>query len=534
MKTTIFILIASILLLGSTLAGAKPLEEYIQEAQKHQQSGYIRESVKTMEEAVAEHPQSSDAHAYLGLYLGMSAGKTNDMTETMSFIETSFATLDKAVALLNVPDFFGKSEAGIEDLEFAVKTGRGKLSVEQMVTAYYLLGKTYQKKGALDKARNAWEEIIESAPGTELAKNAEESINQLARNAEEKKQLEAQKPPDSAAAKALRDEIEKHPGNIDVLLQLGKVYSDEGKYDEAEGTLKEAIGIDPTSVDAHKLLAMTLIGKVSGGYDQKIYENTDYRSNIAFELTRVLDAAVALAPDDIELRLWRGIMGVEMPFFVGKLDQGIEDLNRVVQSDAPDSTKAEALYGLGVAYRKKTTTSWIEVVSKHSDSPAAQLVFDSENPEVKRFHISKHKLPVLVIDFVLGFRDELEPQTVVWIEDEDGNFVKTLYVSGFSGYAKEKQINLPIWSSSSNFVDCDGVTGASIDLGHHIYVWDLKDHSGNRVKSGKYFVKVEVSYWPSMQYQLAETTLNLGQKEENTIVEQGNFIPYLEVTYYPK
>jgi len=226
-------------------------------------------------------------------------------------------------------------------------------------------------------------------------------------------------------------------------------------------------------------------------------------------------------------------MGVEMPFFVGKLDQGIEDLSRVVQSDAPDSTKAEALYGLGVAYRKKSTTSWIEVVSKHSNSPAAQLVFDSENPEVKRFHISKYKLPVLAIDFVLGFRDELAPQTVVWIEDGDGNFVKTLYVSGFAGHVQERQITLPMWAKSSNFADVDGITGASIDLGHHIYVWDLRDHSGGRVKSGKYTVKVEVSYWPSMQYQLAEASLNLGQKEEKTIVEQGNFIPYLEVTYHP-
>jgi hypothetical protein len=206
----------------------------------------------------------------------------------------------------------------------------------------------------------------------------------------------------------------------------------------------------------------------------------------------------------------------------------------VMESDAPNSLKAEALYWLGTAYRKKATTSWIEVVAEHSDSPAAQRVFDIMNPRVKRLDLSDYRTPVVTVDFVLGFQDELAPQTAVWIEDADGNFVKTLYVSGFAGYVKERQVTLPIWGNSSNFVDVDGVTGASIDVGHHIYVWDLKDLSGNEVKSGSYTVKVEVSYWPSMHYQLAQGAIEVGKKEHQTVSEEGNFIPYLEVTYYPE
>jgi hypothetical protein len=140
----------------------------------------------------------------------------------------------------------------------------------------------------------------------------------------------------------------------------------------------------------------------------------------------------------------------------------------------------------------------------------------------------------VTIDFVLGFQDELPPQTAIWIEDASGNFVKTLYVSGFAGFVKERQITLPIWAQASNFDDADAITAASIDIGHHIYVWDLRDHEGGKVASGQYTVKVEVSHWPSMQYQVAEAAIELGKKEARTIVEEGHFIPYLEVTYYPR
>ena len=79
----------------------------------------------------------------------------------------------------------------------------------------------------------------------------------------------------------------------------------------------------------------------------------------------------------------------------------------------------------------------------------------------------------------------------------------------------------------------DAVTRASINLGHHIYVWDLNDASGNRVKPGEYIIKVEVAYWPSMEYQLVSAALKLGKNQERAVTEEGNLIPYLEVKYYP-
>jgi len=331
----------------------------------------------------------------------------------------------------------------------------------------------------------------------------------------------------------LKEKVQTEPDNSALLVELGKTHFDAKQYEEARKVLKEAIKIDESNAEAYKWLVLTLREIAAKGYDEKIYENVDYRRNFAFEVYRALDKAVRLAPEDGEIRLLRGITGVEMPFFVHKLEQGIDDLNRVLRSDVSDSTKAEVLHWLGKAYEKKAMNYWIKVVSQNPNSEESKAIFNRMRPEVKRFDLSQYQPPVLAIDFILGFRDELQPQTAVWIEDRDGNFVKTIYVSGFSGHVKEKEVRLPKWANSSKFVDVDAVTGASINVGHHIYVWDLKDSLGRRVTAGEYVVKVEVAYWPSMQYQLVSAAVNLEEKGDQIIVEQGKFVPYLKVNYFP-
>ena len=331
----------------------------------------------------------------------------------------------------------------------------------------------------------------------------------------------------------LKEKVQTEPDNFALLVELGKTHFGAKQYEEARKVLKEAIKIDESNAEAYKWLVLTLREIAAKGYDEKIYENADYQRDLAFEVYRALDKAVRLAPEDGEIRLLRGIVGVEMPFFVHKLEQGIDDLNRVLQSDVSDSTKAEVLHWLGKAYQKKAMNYWIKVVSKDPNSEESKAIFDRMRPAVKRFDLSQYQPPVLAIDFILGFRDELEPQTAVWIEDKDGNFVKTIYVSGFSGHVREREVRLPKWANSSKFVDVDAVTGASINVGHHIYVWDLKDSLGRRVTAGEYVVKVEVAYWPSMQYQLVSAAVNLEEKGDQIIVEQGKFVPYLKVNYFP-
>lgn len=318
------------------------------------------------------------------------------------------------------------------------------------------------------------------------------------------------------------------------LVEQAKAHYKAGRYEEAGRFLQKAIDVDKRNVEAYKWLALTCREIITRGYDAKIYGNTNYFRKLAYVGYRSLDRAVRLAPEDMELRLMRGIAGVAMPFFIGKLDQGIDDLKRVLKSGAPDSAKTKAMYWLGKAYRKKGMHYWIKLVSKDPNSKTSKAIFEDIRPASERFDPSRYDRPLVAIDFLLGFQDELEPQTAVWIEDRSGNFVKTIYVSGFSGHAKETQVRLPKWAESSEFLDVDAVTGASIDLGQNIFVWDLKDYSGRKVPPGEYKVKVEVAYWPSKLYQLVETPIRLGDKGDRSVATEGHFIPYLEVVYFPE
>jgi hypothetical protein len=76
-------------------------------------------------------------------------------------------------------------------------------------------------------------------------------------------------------------------------------------------------------------------------------------------------------------------------------------------------------------------------------------VFNALEPNVPRWN-QVTKPPYLTIGFIMGYRDELAPQTAVWIQDQAGAFVKTVYVSGFSGNAKMKQVDLPVYADKSN------------------------------------------------------------------------------------
>jgi tetratricopeptide (TPR) repeat protein len=551
MKVLVKCFIIMAILLSLHTVQCKTIDEYIKEAEDYNNAGKLEEAIGTMEEAVKEYPNNSMAYTYLGQFIGMQAQRMSDFSKITEVIDRAFLMWDKAISLdshnlmarhlrgawgVSTPEFMGKLEKGIGDLKFLIgvyEQSTDPDAKEQLVSTYNLLGVGYQKQGGVEKAKETWNTIIEIAPETEYAKTAKENIDKIILAEEQQSEFDKSKKPDTPKIMELKERVLKDPNNSELLIELGKAYLDNENYGEAEKVLKEAISIEPSNVDAYKLLLLAFEGIGMGGYDIRIYMDTDFMTNLVFETMRFLDKAITLSPEDIELRLTRGTLGVNFPFFAGKLEQGIEDLNMVINSNAQDSIKAQAKFYLGFAYRKKARTQWIDVVKNYKDSRASKMVFDELNPNVKRIDISKVETPVVVIDFILGFADELAPQTAVWIEDKDGKFIKTIYVSGFSGYAKEKQVNLPRWAKSSNFSDTDGVTGASVDLGHHIYVWDLKDSIGKEVKSGEYVIKVEVSYWPSMQYQWVSANIDIGKKETKTIVEEGNLIPYLEVKYIP-
>lgn len=533
----------------ATLVSAKPLDQYVEEASGYREAGALDEAASIMKDAIAEHPDSAVAYAYLGLYRGMQAGATDNFMEAGELSIESFELLDKAVDLnpdhprarlyrglmgVKVPAFLGKLPGAIEDLETVIGL-HGKnpetVSGEIITTAYSLLGEGYAKMGDEKKAVSAYEMVMALAPGTPEAGMAEGAIADLTGEPEVKEVAE-EKP--TRSVEEIKKDLESNPEDAGHLAELGKAYLEAGKFEQAEETLRKAIELDPENPDAYKWLMIGIGESMSGElYDERIHEDTDWATKLAFEMVELADKAVELAPEDMESRLFRGIMDIQMPFFTGKLDQGIADLQTVIDSDASADIKAQATYWLGYAYQKMGTTYWIKVLTEYDDQEAAQMALQAMRPPLRKLDTSEIETPAVVIDFSLGFRDELPPQTAVWVETPKGDFVRTVYVSGFSGYAREAQIVLPVWAATSGFAGADAVTGASIDTGQHIYVWDLMDESGKSVEPAEYVVKVETHFWPSMKYEMASAPVTVGADKAQMVTREGTFIPYLELRYMP-
>ncbi len=532
----------------ATPVSAKPLDQYVEEASGYRQAGALGEAASIMKDAISEHPDSAIAYAYLGLYMGMQAGAAENFMEAGQLSAESFELLDKAVELdprhprarlyrgimgVKVPEFLGKLPGAIEDLETIIDLhgeSPQMVSAELITTAYSMLGEGYAKMGDEMKAVSAYEMVMALAPGTPEAGVAEGAIADLTGEPEVKEMEEEP----MRSVEEIKKDLESDPEDAAHLAELGRAYLEVGEFEQAEKALRNAIELDPENPDAYKWLMIGIGESMSGDlYDERIHEDTDWATKLVFEMVGLADKAVELAPEDMESRLFRGIMDIQMPFFSGKLDQGIADLQVVLDSDAPADIKAQATYWLGYAYQKMGTTYWIKVLTDYDDEEAAQMALQAMRPPLRRLDPSEIETPAVVIDFSLGFRDELPPQTAVWVETPGGDFVKTLYVSGFSGYAKEVQIVLPVWAATSDFAGADAVTGASIDTGQHIYVWDLKDESGSRVDPSDYVVKVETHFWPSMKYEMASGTVTVGGDKTLMVTQEGTFIPYLELRYMP-
>ncbi len=502
---------------------ARTTEGYLKEAKSLAQKGEIEKAIEVMREAVSSDSGDATAWAYLGLYLGQSAGGSRDMMFQAARTSRSFEALDRSLSLdsLNVyglfhrglmgvvvPPFLGRLDQGIKDLERLVHLPKSMVPEDLLPSAYNFLGEGYQKKGEKKKAKKVWEKLIELAPDSKEAEEARESLSSLGPPPSRGKQ----KRPEGGAIKRAKELMAK------------------GRYEEAEEILREAVEADSTDAQAEALLGLTYIQMAARGYDERIAQDTNYRIELCSQAFLHLDRAVWLAPEDLEIRLLRGITEANSPAFLGRGEQAIEDLKMVADGPVPDSTKAEALYYIGCVYKVKALSLWGEVTDKYSQSRPAQQIYDQMSPPQEP---DLSPGPKVVISFWLGYQDQLPPQTAVWVEDSQGRFVRTLYVSGFAGWVGKRQVTLPQWGKASDF-QADAATGASIDYGKHTFIWDLKDGSGKIMKKGRYTIKVEVQHWPSIHHGLASAQIEVGKKGKSTVVHQPPFIPILEVIYIPK
>ena len=114
-------------------------------------------------------------------------------------------------------------------------------------------------------------------------------------------------------------------------------------------------------------------------------------------------------------------------------------------------------------------------------------------------------------------------QYAIWVENADGNLIRTLYVSDFTGnrrgYERRKDA-LNHWVTKADPSDLtdkqmDAVSGPTPEDGSHTFTWDLKDNDGNQVPAGIYRIRVEGTlYWQSnVVYTGSFDTENPGKTE---------------------
>ncbi len=493
-------------------------------------------AVAIMDSAVQKAPNDPDALAYFGYYATLMAGQTKDFMQAGQWANQAYQSLDKACKIdsshvharfyrgilgVNAPEFLGWQSQGIADLEYVQKrinAGIDALSDADKTGFYVNLATAYRNKKDTAKLKAVLEILTQRAPDSEVGKNARAELERMA----------------AATTPAPNAQPVVVAANTKDWMRKAKQLLNQGRMREALQAYREAIRTDSTNLALLFAIADTVGQAAARGYDQFIYDDQEARTLLAFEMVQLFERAVALAPKNPDVRLRRGIIDVMMPFFVGKLEQGIDDLTWASENAPTDSLKSEALFWLGFAYRQKTLNYWNTIAANHESERVFSDVLNAMAPVVRRVDADTLPKPVVVIELVLGFQDFLPPQTAVWIEDTQGKYVKTVYVSGFSGFVKEKQVVLPEWAQQSQFEGVNAVTAASIDAGQYDFVWNCTDLSGKKVPPGKYTVRAETTFWPSMKYDLATATLEIGKLPAKITAAKGKFIPYFSARYLPK
>jgi len=89
-------------------------------------------------------------------------------------------------------------------------------------------------------------------------------------------------------------------------------------------------------------------------------------------------------------------------------------------------------------------------------------------------------------------------QFAVWIEDMDGQLVKTLYATRWTakGGYQNRPDSIALWVEKSNLAsmsksEVDAISGATPKAGTLSYIWDLTDANGETALPGEYVFAVE-------------------------------------------
>jgi len=118
-------------------------------------------------------------------------------------------------------------------------------------------------------------------------------------------------------------------------------------------------------------------------------------------------------------------------------------------------------------------------------------------------------------------------QFAAWIEDTEGKYIKTLYVTKWTsggGYSK-RPATIPMWvrradPSKMTKAQIDAVSGATPQTGTLTCTWDGTDSKGASLPNGNYVLVLEGTLrWENQVYYRAPITLGKGAMTPKIDVE---------------
>jgi len=118
-------------------------------------------------------------------------------------------------------------------------------------------------------------------------------------------------------------------------------------------------------------------------------------------------------------------------------------------------------------------------------------------------------------------------QYAVWIEDAQGQYVKTLFATRWTanGGFKNRPTSIPLWVKQSKLntmpkTQIDAISGATPSTGSVTYKWDGTDFNGAAAADGDYVLILEGTLrWENQAYYRAPIALGSGAAAVSASVE---------------
>lgn len=154
----------------------------------------------------------------------------------------------------------------------------------------------------------------------------------------------------------LEQELKADPQNESLLMELSRAYHDLGTGGDDDAVERGLVLVDRAlSIDSSNVIALAYRGRF---WTLKARASWWPPTKMSYMRKggEDLDEAVSMAPDNIMVRLLRGINSLGMPGFLGRLSSALEDFIVILRHpDFPEQTKelkGMAFYFGGVAYKR--------------------------------------------------------------------------------------------------------------------------------------------------------------------------------------